>query len=80
MIKQWAFVIGDIHVDSIREIEKIISDSSRSKISEFDLWIKIDGKQDVKVYLRSLWRIIEYFGDASWISDIERRRAMQDSP
>ena len=59
MIKQRAFVIEDIHADSIREIEKMISDSSRSKISEFDLWKKIDGKQDVKAYLRSLRRIIE---------------------
>ena len=59
MIKQCAFVIEDIHADSIREIEKMISDSSTSKISEFDLWKKIDGKQDVKGYLRSLQRIIE---------------------
>ena len=59
MIKQRAFVIEDIHADSIREIEKMISDSSSSKISEFDLWKKIDGKQDVKGYLRSLRRIIE---------------------
>ncbi len=32
MIKQRAFVIEDIHADSIREIEKMISDSSRNKI------------------------------------------------
>ena len=37
----------------------MISDSSTSKISEFDLWKKIDGKQDVKGYLRSLRRIVE---------------------
>ena len=59
MIKRRAFVIEDIHADLIREIEKMISDSSTSKISEFDLWQKIDGKQDVKAYLRSLRRIIE---------------------
>ena len=42
MIKQRAFVIrvDEIHADSIREIEKMISDSSSSKISEFDLWKK----------------------------------------
>ena len=51
--------VPDIHADSIREIEKMITDSSSSKISEFDLWRKINGKQDVKVYLRSLWRILE---------------------
>ena len=59
MIKRRAFVIEDIHADSIREIEKMISDSSTSKISELDLWKKIDGKQVVKGYLRSLRRIIE---------------------
>ena len=59
MIKRRDFVIEDIQADSIREIQKMISDSSSSKISEFDLWRKIDGKQDVKVYLRSLRRIIE---------------------
>jgi hypothetical protein len=45
---------SDIHADSIREIEKMITDSS-----EIDLCRKINGKQDVKVYLRSLQRIIE---------------------
>ncbi len=29
------------------------------KFSEFDLWRKVNGKQDLKVYLRSLWRILE---------------------
>ena len=56
MIKKRDFVI---HADSIRELEKIIAASSNSKISEFDLWREIDGKQDVKVHLRSLRRIIE---------------------
>jgi hypothetical protein len=59
MIKQRAFVIEDIHADSIREIEKMISCTSKSKISEFDYGKKIDGKQDVKAYLWSLRRIIE---------------------
>ena len=59
MIKHRAFVIEDINADSIRELEKMISDTSKSKISEFDLWKKIDGKQEVKGYLRSLQRIIE---------------------
>ena len=36
MIKTRAFVIEDIRADSIREIEKIISDSCRSKITELD--------------------------------------------
>ncbi len=29
------------------------------KFLEFYLWRKLNGKQDVKIYLRSLWRIIE---------------------
>ncbi len=37
----------------------MISDSSSSKISEVGLWKKIDGKQEMKVYLRSLLCIIE---------------------
>ena len=58
MIKTRAFVIEDIRADSIREIEKMISDSCRSKITEHDLWREIDGVQDVKVYLRSLPEIV----------------------
>ncbi len=59
MIKRRAFVVEDLHAESIREIEKMISDSCASKISEFDLWKEIDGKQEVKVYLRSLRHIVE---------------------
>ena len=59
MIKTRAFVIEDIRADSIREIEKMISDSCSSKITEHDLWREIDGVQDVKVYLRSLREIVE---------------------
>ena len=51
--------IEDIHADSIREIEKMITDSSSSKNFIIRLMEKINGKQDVKVYLRSLWRILE---------------------
>ena len=49
-----AFVIEDIRADSIREIEKMISYSCCSKLSEHDLWREIDGVQDVKVYLSPL--------------------------
>ena len=59
MIQHRSFVIEDIHAKSVREMEKMISDTSGSNISEFDLWRKIDGKQEVKIYLRSLRRIIE---------------------
>ncbi len=54
-----AIVIEDIRADSIREIEKMISDSCLSKISEHDLSRTIDGEQEVKVYLRSLREIVE---------------------
>ncbi len=37
MIKQRASVIEDIHADTILEIEKMITDSSGSKKSEFNL-------------------------------------------
>ena len=59
MIKRRAFIVEDLHAESIREIEKIISDSSASKISEFDLWKKIDGEQETRVCLRSLRHIVE---------------------
>ncbi len=44
----------DIRAETIRELETLISDCSRSKISEYDLWTKADGKQEVKAYLRTL--------------------------
>ena len=59
MIKRRDFVIEDIHAETIRELEILVSDCSRSKISEYDLWTKDDGKQEVKVYLRSLRQIVE---------------------
>ncbi len=36
MIKRRAFIIENLHADYIREIEKMITDSSASKVSEFD--------------------------------------------
>ena len=59
MLKRRDFVIEDIHAETIRELETLISDCSRSKISEYDLWTQGDGKQEVKVYLRSLKQIVE---------------------
>ena len=60
MIKQRAFVIKDIRAETIREIEEMISDSSSSKILEYNLWRESGGVQDseVKVYLRLLRQII----------------------
>ncbi len=59
-MQKWrAFIMEDLRADSIRETEKMISHSSVSKISEFDLWRKIDGIQDVKGNLRSLLHIVE---------------------
>ena len=54
MIKRRYFVIEDIRAETIRELETLISDCSRCKISQYDLWTKADGKQEVKVYLRTL--------------------------
>ena len=59
MIKRRDFVIEDIRAETIRELETLISDCSKSKISEYDLWTKADGKQEVKVFLRSLKHIVE---------------------
>ena len=59
MIKRRDFVIEDIRAETIRELETLIWDCSRNKISEYDLWTKADGKQEVKVYLRSLKLIIQ---------------------
>ena len=59
MIKRKDFVIEDIRCETIRELEQITEKSSGSKISEYDLWTKDDGKQEVKVFLRSLRHIIE---------------------
>ena len=60
MIKQRAFVIKDTRAETIREIEKMISDSSSSKNLEYDLWRESYGVQDleVKVYFRLLRQII----------------------
>jgi hypothetical protein len=45
-------VIEDTRAETIQELETLISDCSRSKISEYDLWTKADGKQEVKAYLK----------------------------
>jgi hypothetical protein len=59
MLKERAFIIEDLRADSIREIEKLISDSCKGKITEYDLWKEMDGLQEVKLYLRTLRQIIE---------------------
>ena len=50
MLKERAFILKDLHADSIREIEKLISDSCKGKIREYDLWTEMDGLQEVKLY------------------------------
>ncbi len=59
MLKGRAFIIEDLRADSIREIEKLISDSCRGKITEYDLQTEMDGLQEVKLYVRNLRHIIE---------------------
>ena len=49
----------DIRAETIRELEKIVTTSSGSKIFEYDFWKKDDGKQEVKLNLRSLKQIIK---------------------
>ncbi len=59
MIRRKDFVREDIRYETIRELEQIIEKGSGSKIFECDLWSKEDGKQEVKVYLRSLRQIVK---------------------
>jgi hypothetical protein len=54
MLKERAFILEDLHADSIWEIEKLKSDSCKGKIREYDLWTEMDGLQEVKLYLTSL--------------------------
>ena len=70
MIKQRAFVIEDIRSDIIPEIEKMISDSSSSKMFGYDLSRECDsnGVQEVEVYLRLLRQRIADLPRESWIS------------
>jgi hypothetical protein len=51
MLKERAIFLEDLRADSIREIEKLISDSCKDKITEYDLWTEMDGLQEVKLYL-----------------------------
>ncbi len=44
-IKRLAFVIDNIHAETIREMDLLISECSKSEISDYDLWTKDDGKQ-----------------------------------
>jgi hypothetical protein len=48
MIKRRDFVIEDIRAETIRELEALISDCSRCKISQYNLWTKANGKQEVQ--------------------------------
>jgi hypothetical protein len=59
MLKERAFILEDLRADSILEIEKLISDSCKGKITEYDLWTEMDGLQEVKLYLRTQRQIIE---------------------
>ncbi len=67
MIKRRDFVIEDIRVETTRELETLISDCSRCKISQYDLWTKADDKQEVKACLRSLK-----------LRQVERQRGLPD--
>ena len=49
MLKERASILEDLHADSIREIEKLIWNSCKGKIKEYDLWAEMDGLQEVKL-------------------------------
>ncbi len=44
MLRRDDFVQGDIRAETIRELEKIVTTSSGSKIFVYDFWKKDDGK------------------------------------
>jgi hypothetical protein len=67
MIKRRDFVIEDIHAETNRELETLISDCGRCKISQYDLWTKADGKKEVKAYLGTLK-----------LRQVERQRELPD--
>ena len=53
------FVPAEICAETFWELEKIVTTSSGNKIYECDFWTKDNGKQEAKLYLRSLRQIIE---------------------
>ncbi len=59
MLKERAVIIEDLREHSIWEIEKLITNSCRGKITEYDLWTEMDGLQEVKLYVRNLRRTIK---------------------
>jgi hypothetical protein len=59
VFKRRDFVREDIRSETIRQLETHISDCGRSKISEYDLCTQAYGKQEVRVFLRSLRQIAE---------------------
>ncbi len=59
MLRRNHFIPGDIRAETIWELQKFVTTSSGSKLFECDFWTMDDGKQEVKLYLRSLKQIIE---------------------
>ena len=60
MLKERAVIIeGNCGRKLRKEIEKLITNSCRGKITEYDLWTEMDGLQEVKLYVRILRRIIK---------------------
>ena len=69
MIKRRDFVIEDSRAETIRELETLVSDCSRCKISQYDLWTKANGKQKVKADMRR--RSLK-------LRQVERQRGLPD--
>ncbi len=61
IIKRCDLVTEDNYAETIRELEMLITDCSRIKISdlEYYLWTQDNDKQEVKVYLRSMVQTVE---------------------
>ena len=65
-------MIKGLCVETIRELEQIVLDCSRSKFSEFDLWSKVDGNQEVSLFAIVEADCLRYIG-GSWISQSPAR-------
>lgn len=59
MLKRKDFDPGQIRMDSIQQIERLIAKADGGTTLEFDLWREGDGKQELTLYLRRLVPLME---------------------
>ena len=59
MLRRDDFVREEIRAETMREPEKILPTGGGSKIYECNFWTRDYGKEEVKLYLRSLRQTME---------------------